>query len=396
MQSQADRIANYCCFLQSVNKGDHGSGFIVKFEGLQSANLLALNWKKRGKIGELQTDYALVTSHDTIPGLSLSKLESNRWTVSCRGIQAGNEQILSDLVCGVISCCGPESLLAGHTSDATVTVFRPHPGNASCDIQLNITILFLNKFFAVLLQETTVSPPVIPVNEDQNAYTKQHQLIINTGRNLRVSYCDGNQSVKTDSFSVVERQLTLEHGQELAQEIVQFERFQKLESNTTMEICHGSPVYFNPNASEPFVIGVYVGRSSARQEGEQLVVTFHGILRLLQGLIANILPQIPYSEGENFRELVICRRKNFRGLLAFAEPKNAAPQISRKKTFSYTVKALIEAPSNNYDPQRRLVRSEKNYFGPLWAPCLERRLRIRAQLRPLQSDLQQSSYNRPR
>ena len=40
-----------------------------------------------------------------------------------------------------------------------------------------------------------------------------------------------------------------------------------------------------------------------------------------------------------------------------------------------TVNALINAPlKNNYDPQRRLVRSEKNYFGPMGAPYLGRRL----------------------
>ena len=124
-----------------------------------------------------------------------------------------------------------------------------HPGNASCDIQLNITILFLNKSFEELLQESTVSPLVIPVKEylDQNAYTQLHQLIINTGRNSCVSYCDGVRSVKTTSFSVVEQQRTSEHEQELAREITEFERFQKLESNTTMEIYRGSPVYLNPD-----------------------------------------------------------------------------------------------------------------------------------------------------
>jgi len=284
-QSQADHIAYYCCFLQSVDAGArHGSGFIVELKDLQTANLLALNWKKRGKIGELQTDYALVTSHDTIPGWSLSELKSNRWTVSCQGIQNGNEQILSDLVCGVISCCGPESLLAGHTAETTV--FLPHPGNGNCDIQLNITILFLNKLFEELLQESTVSPPVIPVSEylEKRTYTPKHQLIINTGRNSRVSYSDGVRSVKTFSLSVVAQQHTSEHGQELARDINEFERFQKLESNTTMEIRRGSPVYLNPDTNEPLVIGVYVGRAS--QKGEQLVVTFHGILKLLQGLLA--------------------------------------------------------------------------------------------------------------
>ena len=276
------RIANYCCFLQSA--GTHGSGIIVKFEGLRNANLLAL--KKRDKIGKLETDYALVTSHDTIPGLSRSELD--HWIVSCQGIENGRKkEILSNIVCGVISCCGPESLFAGHTADATVTVFRSHHGNAGCDIQLNITILFLNRSFEELLQGSTVFPPVIPVNEylDQNTYTQKHRPIIDTGRNSGVSYmyCDRIQSVKTALFSVVEQQRTLEHEQELTWE---FERFQKLESSSTMEICHGSPVYLNPdtNTNEPLMIGVYVGRTS--QKGVQLVVTFHGILRLLQGLIA--------------------------------------------------------------------------------------------------------------
>ena len=89
--------------------------------------------------------------------------------------------------------------------------------------------------------------------------------------------------VKTALFLVVEGQRTSEHGQELTWEIIEFERFQKLESNTTMEMCHGSPVYLNPDTNEPSVIGVYVGETVTSQ---QLVVTFHGILRLLQGLVA--------------------------------------------------------------------------------------------------------------
>ena len=39
---------------------------------------------------------------------------------------------------------------------------------------------------------------------------------------------------------------------------------------------------------------------------------------------------------------------------------------------------------SNYDPQRRLLWSAKNYFGPLGVPCLERQLQIRAQLVPFQ------------
>ena len=55
----------------------------------------------------------------------------------------------------------------------------------------------------------------------------------------------------------------------------------------------------------------------------------------------------------------------------------------------YYRKALIKAPlKNNYDPQRHLVRSEKNYFEPLGVPCLERCLWIR-----VQRDLSNRTYN---
>ena len=60
--------------------------------------------------------------------------------------------------------------------------------------------------------------------------------------------------------------------------------------------------------------------------------------------------------------------------------------------YSSTVNALINAPlKNNYDPQRRLVWSEKNYFGPMGAPYLGRRLRIRAQLTPF-SEVERAEY----
>ena len=64
-----------------------------------------------------------------------------------------------------------------------------------------------------------------------------------------------------------------------------------------------------------------------------------------------------------------------------------------------TVETLIKAPlKNNYDQQMRLVWSEKHYLGSLGilgAPCLEKRLCIRAQLTPFQLELQQPSCNRP-
>ena len=278
----------YCCFLR--NPEGTGCGFIVEFRGVQSANLLGLNWKRRRKIGELQTDYALITSHDTIPGSSPSDL--NGWKVSCEGIENGNEQTLSNLICGVISCCGPETLFAGHAPDANV--FRSHRGNTGCDIQLNIAILFLNKSFEDLLQASTVSPPVISVNEylDQKSHTQKYKQIVNTGGKLEVYYCDKIRSVKSTAVSLAERegiskqstaaveqQDASVHEQVLSQEIIEFERLQKLELHSRTGIRHGSPVvYLDSDSNEPSIIGVYVGKTK-----QDTVVTLHGILRLLEG-----------------------------------------------------------------------------------------------------------------
>jgi len=44
----------------------------------------------------------------------------------------------------------------------------------------------------------------------------------------------------------------------------------------------------------------------------------------------------------------------------------------------------------------RRFGAQKITSDPYGGPCLERRLRIRAQLRCFQSDLQRPSYNRPR
>ena len=297
----ADCIVSCCCFLQSV-AGDHGSGFIVEFEGLQSAVLLALDWKQRRKRGQLQTSYALITSHDTVPGLSLSTLKD--WKVSCQGIKNGDELTLSDLVCGVISCCGSESLFAGQVDVSTaVTPFRAHHKHARCTIELNITILFLNHTFEKLhMQQGTVSPPVVSVPKclDQNAFAREYKQIINTDSSTTfcVYRCDGIRSVKTSSISVVEWQgisserftkaVSLEQQdapESLGWKVAEFEKLQKLELNRSVETeYHGSPVvYHNPDTSESFVIGVHVGDTD--KKGKQLLVTFHGILRLLQGLV---------------------------------------------------------------------------------------------------------------
>ena len=288
-QGRADcQITKYCCFLQNPEGTAHGCGFIVKFEGIK---LLALDWEKRRKI-EVQTDYALITSHDTIPDSS----DLNGWKVSCEGIGNGNLQTLSNLVCGVISCCGPKTLFAGHSSDANV--FRSHRGDAGCDIQLNIAILFLTKLLKKLLQD---SPPVIPVNVylDQESYTQKYKQISNTGGELVVYYCDKTRSVKstvvlladrqgTSTGVVAEQQNASVHKQGLSQEIIEFEKLQKLEANSRMKICHGSPVvHLDPDPNKSSVIGVYVGKTNRHKE-QDIVVTFHGILRLLQGWLLNL------------------------------------------------------------------------------------------------------------
>lgn len=289
-QGRADPIVKYCCVLQTDLEGAvvNGDGFIVEFQGLQEAELLALNWRNRRKTGGLQTDYALITSHDTMPGLSPSALKD--WTFSCQGIESGIKQQLSNFVCGVISCCGSETLFAGHSPDAKV--FVAHHVNARCDIQLNIAILFFNKSFEELLQRSTgnvrtLLPPVVPVETYLNQ-TLEYEQIITTRGELDVYCCDW-QRVKT---ILAKQQDT--SGQNTAsvlnKEIVEFERLQKLETCSTMQIAHGSPVvYLKPDCDEPAIlIGVYVGKTK-RKEQDGFVVTFRGILQLLQGWLLYIL-----------------------------------------------------------------------------------------------------------
>ena len=307
-------IANYCCFLQS-SFGANGSGFIVEFEDLQNSKLLALDWEKRKRKGKLQTNYALVTSHDTIPGSSCSELKG--WKVSCQGIKNGKEQTLSNLVCGVISCCGTESLFDPGHSDAKI--FLPHP-NAGCKIQLNITILFLNSTFEKLLQGVrgssgcTVSPPVISVQKclNQEAYAQEYKEITSRGKGqsectstpFHVYYCSGVESapqaiavslIEKKKNTVFESQDTSEPERVINREITKYRKFRKVsyrESSISKVRkpmlsgkCYGSPmVYHNPDANEFSVIGVHVGQ--ADQEGEYIAVTFHEILRLFQGLLS--------------------------------------------------------------------------------------------------------------
>ena len=290
-QGRADPIVKYCCVLQTDLEGavvTDGDGFIVEFQGLQEAELLSLKWAKRNKKGKLQTDYALITSHDTMPGLSPSALKD--WTLSCQEIESGKKQKLSNFVCGVISCCGSETLFAGHAPNAKV--FVAHHGNANCDIQLNIAILFLNKSFEELLQRSTgnvrtLLPPVVPVGTylDQ---TLEYEQIITRGE-LDVYCCNGKRTVKT---TLAKQQDT--SGQNTAsvlnKEIVEFERLQKLETCSIMKIGHGSPVvYLKPDCDErAILIGVYVGKTK-RKEQDRFVVTFRGILRLLRGWLLYIL-----------------------------------------------------------------------------------------------------------
>ena len=323
-QTGADPIAKYCCFLHNRCTETRGSGFIIKFEGLQDAKLLALDWEKRGKlqenqgekeklekIGRLQTDYALITSHDTIPGLSPFDLQD--WKVSCQGIKNGNEQALGNLVCGAISCCGPESLFG--PGYVRAKIFCAH---GECPVQLNITILFLSSKFSDKLPQGSngcvVLPPVVSVHEylDQDAHIQEYEHIISSRDEksectegkcsttpFRVYYHDEAKNVKnmTTELSLVQQQGTSQdttsvtvdqknapNYEQLLTEIIEFERLQKLKSNCTMENCHGFPVVYVNQDTEPSVIGVHVGKSD--QKGQNTVITLRGILKLLQGLVS--------------------------------------------------------------------------------------------------------------
>ena len=72
--------------------------------------------------------------------------------------------------------------------------------------------------------------------------------------------------------------------------------FKKVKLNSLVETeHHGSPVvYINPDTNESSVIGVHVGDTD--QKGWDVVITWHGILKMLQGLVCtNIAMDIGLS-----------------------------------------------------------------------------------------------------
>ena len=309
-----DNIAKYCCFLQ--NPKAHGIGFIVKLEDLPSCDR---KWKKQGKKGErAETDYVLITSHNTLSG-SLSALKG--WTVSWQGIADGHRQTkksLSDLVCGVISCCGSESLFAIRHGDTKI--FCAHP-SASCQMRLNVAILFLNKKFEELLKAAQVFPPVVSVQE-YLAHPREYRQIISSQKDIEpyhVCYYNGDgrsPQLLTAAISVIEQQDTSVHEEGvLNKEIRKFENLQKLcyrlEPSSSMKPTsrkkkklalrknYGSPVvYHNPITNERSIIGVHVGETD--HKGEFFAVTLHGILRLIQGLLLMFIPGIPILKLGHF------------------------------------------------------------------------------------------------
>ena len=315
-----DRITKYCCYLHKRGGAEtdaRGNGFIVDFrtdDGQLQPALLAL---QQDRFGKLETTYALITAHRTIP--SWSSVSDSGWTISCAGIRNGDRQKMSDLVCGVISCCGPEGLLAnsGHVYAKAVSE-HTSVSVAKCDIQLNVTILFLNKTFERLLQKGDspgrpfLQVPVVPVRQcfDQNACASNIQELIREGSpamdklqpgnesrsaSAEVYYCDGARNLTAAAYtvSVIEHskpQRISQHERPLSHKIATYERSQKVyyrESGTTskevLRKCCGSPlVYHSRDAKEPTLIGVHVGESE--QPGEFVAATLHGIIQLLRGL----------------------------------------------------------------------------------------------------------------
>ena len=317
-----DRITKYCCYLHkrrgSAETDSHGNGFIVNFrtdDGQLQPALLAL---QQDRFGKLETTYALITAHRTIPSWS----SVSGWTISCPGIRNGDRQKMSDLVCGVISCCGPDSLLAnsGHGHAKAVSK-HTSVSVAKCDIQLNVTILFLNKSFEKLLHKGDnpgrpfLQIPVVPVQQcfDQNACASNIQKLIREGSTamdkvqpgnesrsastepFQVYYCDGARNLTAAAYtvSVIEHskpQCISQHERPLSHKIATYERSQKVyyrESGTTsnevLRKCCGAPfVYHSRDAKEPTLIGVHVGESE--QPGEFVAATLHGIIQLLRGL----------------------------------------------------------------------------------------------------------------
>ena len=204
------------------------------------------------------------------------------------------EKTLNEFVVGVVSCCGPNSIVIEGG-----TIVRAHRNTEDCDLGLNFTMLFLNEHFQQHYCThfgTQIKPPVKTFSQceadinwiDQylsqaNNYTPEEVL---TARPHIVQFNVINTSCNEVPLNAVEAVKEQKERQlpdlQLCQEIVRFSKVKSVrcevsESSPHPSVGAGMPLVCRNSGEDSLrLIGVLTGH------GKALILS--SLLQLLKGM----------------------------------------------------------------------------------------------------------------
>lgn len=301
-ESQADS--------QLVSRHRFGFGTIVKLSGLPlncdqlHIQLPGLTQRVRGVP---ETEYALVTTHSLIPKYSDVKF----WKIE---FLSHGEYVTKETLdkyvsnSGVVSCCGKESsfIIPGPT-----TAFE-HRNKACRQLNLNFTVLFLNKKFKqeyCTLNANQPNTPCVNINQyntdvdllfkhlhppsaqehEVNGTTIEVGSSTNSATGGTFEVITGTSSVKV-SLSVIppkkpyNEPSVLNSNMELARDICMFQRVKTVQYCSTsvdsVEVCAGMPlVYTSTDGELPQKL---IGVITNSEGGQALILS--SLFYLLQGI----------------------------------------------------------------------------------------------------------------
>ena len=300
-----DSIATWSCYLKYEGIGGrlNGSGVIVEFD-VPHTELQALLPSLQNLSTPLETRYALLTCHHTIPDLQ-STAPGGWWMF----VGSGKKTVykLDSLVCGVVSCCGENGVISfgPNRSNAHVPVLMPHQ-NECCTLNLDFTMVFLNQSFEKqVMKKGMPSPPQVhvpsscilrdpqalfcPIESDAASGTEARMELYHREESEVVIH-----SVTTDQCLATST-VGDDSRQQLEKEVAQYKQYQSIHYTVPGDIVEGysgsALVYYDPVTEESRLVGIHVGTATEEEKGgahttacdQYIGVSIHGIMQLLSG-----------------------------------------------------------------------------------------------------------------
>ena len=224
--------------------------------------------------GSVQTSYALITCHHTIPGMS----NLNGWNLKFELGKSILRSPLKSLVCGAVSCCGENGLISSgplKPMKGNTAGFSPHL-NRYCCLDLDFTVLFLNSTFErFVLNRKGVQTRLPEINLNLLRAENHRQL------QLYQRERHGVVSIPLTSVSVQPQDSspnTLKEEIE-AHKIRQVIHYTQSEGQLTQ--CHsGSPLVSCDPDSDTTLVGIH---TKAGSDFWGSGITVYGIFELLKG-----------------------------------------------------------------------------------------------------------------